>query len=201
MSTPTKTVTSRGGFLEFMVAAHYYAVPIVRVREINPIGEITPVPKAGAHVCGVMNLRGQVLPVIDLKVRLYGQPTFKTRNSCVVVVGTREGVIGLLVDSVCRVVEYAEGKTSTAPEACHLPDKSLVAGMAHDGQKMITLLSMDECIRAIDCTQIRSVQQLRAGTNPTTGVENATPASGEPVIRDAPSANLALRSAALRLMD
>lgn len=204
MSNPIEALVPQRGYLEFMVSSHFYAIPISGVREINPIGEITPVPKAATHLCGVMNLRGQVLPVVDLKVRLYGEVTFKTRSSCVVVIGTAEGAIGLLVDSVCRVVAYPEKSTTAAPDACHLPDKSLVSGIAHDGTKMITLLSMVDWVRDVDCGERRASVAQRSGANPG-GAASSGPTSttqGQAVVpTESPSAAMSLRSAALRLMD
>lgn len=198
-SDKSQAAGSLEGYLEFIVASQNYAIPISNVREINQIAEITPVPRAATHVCGVMNLRGQVLPVIDLKVRLNGQVTFKTRSSCIIVIETKDGQIGLLVDSVCRVIGFSKESISAAPDACHLPEQSLVAGVAHDGTKTITLLSMEDCIRAVDCDHIRSVQDLkRSAYNPGT----APAVTGKPVINtETKTANFALRSAALRLMD
>lgn len=190
------------GYLEFVVESQHYAIPISTVREINQIAEITPVPRAATHICGVMNLRGQVLPVLDLKVRLHGQVTFKTRSSCIVVIETAEGVVGLLVDSVCRVVNFTG--IVRAPEACHLPDISLVVGVAQDGEHTVTLLSMQDCIRDVDCNQLKAVHELRQAANfcTTELPTRAQPILGETVVRtDAPTSTLDLRSAALRLMD
>lgn len=155
----------KDGYLEFSVASQVYGIAIGTVREINQVGEITPVPKAATQVCGVMNLRGQVLPVVDLCVRLNGTISPRTRTSCVIVIQTPSGDAGLLVDSVSRVTNLLPDQISATPEACHLSETSLVAGVAHDGEKTITILKMDDCTKPVDTLKIRSVCELRDNIN------------------------------------
>jgi purine-binding chemotaxis protein CheW len=134
------------GFLEIRVGQLPYAIPVELVREIDQVFDITPLPNSSPYVCGLMNLRGQVLPVIDLSVRLGLAKTPLTRESCVIVVTSSEGLIGMLVDGVSRVMNIPTDSILPTPESCHLKDKTLVAAIARDGNRIITFLSLSNCL-------------------------------------------------------
>lgn len=134
--------------LEIRLNGNAYAVPVEFVREINQVVDITPLPNSAAHVCGLMNLRGQVIPVIDLNVRL-GQPrTDLSRETCVVVVDGLEGVVGMLVDAVMRVINIPKSQILPTPDNCHLQYASLVTAIADMGDRMITLLDVLHCLES-----------------------------------------------------
>lgn len=156
-----RTATS-ADYLEFIVESQLYGIAIEGVREITRVTEITPVPRAAAHLCGVTNLRGQVLPIIDLKVRLLGKVTERTRNTCIVVIETRRGDMGVLVDAVCRVVEMEKGDVISAPTSCHLPDTSLVKWIGNDGVSTVTILDLEECVTAVDYGKLRKDSEQRS---------------------------------------
>ncbi len=135
-------------YLEIRLHEQAYAVPVELVRKIDQLGDITPLPNSGPHVCGLMNLRGQVLPVIDLNVRLGLVRNQTTRATCVLVVEGMEGTVGLLVDSVARVISIDEEMLLPTPDSIHLQDHSLISGIAKEGTRMITLLSIQHCLDA-----------------------------------------------------
>jgi purine-binding chemotaxis protein CheW len=129
-----------GSYLEIRLGTHAYALPIEFVHEIDPVGDITPLPNSSPYICGLTNLRGQVVPVLDLKVRLGEAKCALTRESCVVVIEGVGGLTGLLVDGVTRVANLTG--EPTLPRNCHLKDRTLVAGIAQEGEKTITILDL-----------------------------------------------------------
>ena len=89
-----------GQYLTFVLQGQTFGVPIETVREINRVTEIAPVPKTHPCVAGVMNLRGKVIPVIDLRLMLGMPSAAHTKETCVVVIESKEGQIGATVDAV-----------------------------------------------------------------------------------------------------
>lgn len=107
-------------FLQFTAGGENYAVRIDAVREILEVTQITPVPLMPSFLCGVMNLRGAVVPVIDLAARLGFDTTVVGRRSCIVVVNTTlpdgaQRITGMLVDSVHEVFTGDEGELEPVP--------------------------------------------------------------------------------------
>ncbi len=135
--------------LEFRLTQNAYGIPVELVREIDPVGDITPLPNSSPYVCGLMNLRGQVIPVIDLKVRLGETRTALTRESCVIVVESPDGLMGLLVDAVSRVLNVAAVDVLPTPDTCHLMDKTLVTSVAKEGGRLLTVLNVSQCLEMV----------------------------------------------------
>jgi purine-binding chemotaxis protein CheW len=111
----TDTANRAGMYLTFGLADEEYGVEILKVREIIGMMDITAVPKAPPHVEGVVNLRGKVVPVIDLRTRFSMPGAERTQETCiiVVVVGNRE--IGVIVDKVSEVLDIAADAIEDAP--------------------------------------------------------------------------------------
>jgi purine-binding chemotaxis protein CheW len=109
----------RTQFLAFLVGRDEYAVPILKVREIFAFEDATRVPATPSWIRGVVNLRGQVLPVIDLAVKLGLPPTVVSLRSCVVVfeltIDGQATCVGALVDEVSQVLELAEREIEPPP--------------------------------------------------------------------------------------
>jgi len=112
-------VEERTQFLAFLVGRDEYAVPILKVREIFAFEDATRVPATPAWIRGVVNLRGQVLPVIDLAVKFGLPPTVVSVRTCVVVfelaIDGQATSVGALVDEVSQVLELAENEVEPPP--------------------------------------------------------------------------------------
>src|SRR5882762_10326868 len=123
-----------------------YAVPIYRVQEIVRVPEITRVPHAQAGVEGVINLRGRVLPVVDLAARLALGTTERARSARVVVVDGGSESIGLLVDGVSEVLRVgaADVEPPSASTTGHGP--TAVLGVAKLGERLVLLLDLDAAV-------------------------------------------------------
>lgn len=139
----------------FELFGESFALPILDVREVIRLSPITPVPQAPAFVEGVINLRGQILPIVDLRKRFGLQPQAPTEETCIVVVELGNGTsIGLIVDAV-RDVEYLPPDTITPPP-------SLVAGSI--GAEYIKGISnhQDKMMIHIDLRRVFSKGEMSA---------------------------------------
>ena len=136
-------------YLKFMVGPAEYAVEVMRIQEILACDTFTQVPGAPPAVRGVINLRGNVVPVVDLSIRFGGAATEITSISCVVIVELEsqgEKVVrGLLADSVSRVTEIHPDEIRKAPDFGTAVSSSCLRGMtpgSHDGT-FVTILNID----------------------------------------------------------
>ncbi|MDD2864926.1 MAG: chemotaxis protein CheW, partial [Methylococcales bacterium] len=107
-------------YLTFMLTGEPYAINIQRIKEIIQYGELTEVPRMPAFIRGVINLRGAVVPVIDLSSRFGKQPTVVGRRNCIIIieveVGSETQSIGVMVDSVNAVLEIPAAEIEPAPK-------------------------------------------------------------------------------------
>src|SRR6185295_7185002 len=88
----------------FVVGEHRFAVPIDRIREIIPARPYTPLPGSGSHVCGLINLRGRIVTVMDLGARLHLPPASRLPDHSIVIVEHRGKLVGMAVEEVARIV-------------------------------------------------------------------------------------------------
>ncbi len=124
------------------IGEHLYAIDIMQVREIRGWTASTPLPHAPPHVLGMINLRGQILPVIDLGSLLGVGKTTVAPSSVVMVAQIGETVVGLLVDAVCDILMVGENMLQETP---NVGDRVLdfVAGVMTTDQGIVTLLCLD----------------------------------------------------------
>ena len=158
-------------YLTFMLGGEMFAIDIQGIKEIIEYGHVTPVPLMPDFVRGVLNLRGAVVPVLDLKAR-FGQPCTKVnRRSCVVILEAssedhQAQDIGLLVDSVSEVLEIPADEIKPAPSFGARLRPDFISGMAKvAGTFVIVLqvdkvLSMDEMSQLADAGDSPSLQEL-----------------------------------------
>ncbi len=119
-----------------------YGAPIRQMREVVRVGEITRVPHAPAHMRGVMNLRGRVLPVVEIRTRLGLSPAELSPRSRVLVVEAHGRVLGLLVDAVRHVTRLPADAFTPPPEDVRSPDTAYITGMARWEGRLIILLDL-----------------------------------------------------------
>lgn len=126
-------------FVGFRLGGKDYAFPIDQTREIVELESITPTPEVPDHVVGVTNLRGQIIPIVDLqRVLTPGAPATKSRQA--VVVEVRGQLTGCLVDSVTRVVRLPQREIQTAEDILDQENAGSVDGFArHEGTILILL--------------------------------------------------------------
>jgi purine-binding chemotaxis protein CheW len=150
--------------LAFRLAEEVYAIDILRIREIVEYTPPTPVPLMPPSVRGVINLRGAVVPVIDLAVRFGRQATGVGKRTCIVIVETEHAetshVLGLLVDGVNAVMEIADDSIEPAPTFGTKVNTEFIAGMARIKGKFVIILDIAKVLSIEEMAAIGSVSSL-----------------------------------------
>jgi purine-binding chemotaxis protein CheW len=130
----------------FALDREEYGIPVTRVREVIRVADITRVPQAPAHVRGVTNLRGRILPVVELRSRLGLAPTAPTPRSRIVVVEVADRVLGRLVDAVLQVVKVPVETVAPPPEEVLSADSGYLGGVARWNGRLIILLELEQAL-------------------------------------------------------
>ncbi|MFN9368019.1 MAG: chemotaxis protein CheW [Planctomycetia bacterium] len=142
-----------GKYLAFTLGRESYAVPVLAVREIIRLCPITPVASMPAHVRGVINLRGRVIPVVDLRIRFGLTDVVDHDRACIVVMQVGAAVggsrpYGVIVDGVDEVAAYAADDLVPPPDFGTAIDTRFMTGMARRGAGVTTLLDLEAIARA-----------------------------------------------------
>lgn len=151
----------QGKYLMLQLGAEEYGIRVLQVREIIGVQDITTVPHTPKHVKGVINLRGKVIPVVDLRLRFGMPPVEATSRTCIIVVQVRgtaaTALIGLLVDGVCEVTTLASEDIEDPPEFAGSLPAPFLLGMAKGKGKVRILLDIDAVLGAGDLSSIQSI--------------------------------------------
>ena len=131
-------------FLTFTLDQEEYGIDILRVQEIKGISHITPIPNSPSYLRGAMNLRGTVVPVVDLRIKFGMDEAAYSQHTVVIVVMMGERIIGLVVDAVSDVLNLGAENLESVPSFGSDCDTSFLAGMAKSGERLITLLEIDK---------------------------------------------------------
>lgn len=130
--------------LVFVLGKEEYGVDILKVQEIRGYEKVTPIPAAPAYLKGVVNLRGIIVPVIDLRVKFgMADPTYDSLT-VVIILRIAGRVVGIVVDGVSDVVRLAPGDVKAAPQLGSLVDSSFLAGLATQDNRMILLIDIEK---------------------------------------------------------
>lgn len=139
-----------GKYLTFVLAEEEYAFPVGHVREITRITDITVVPRMPAHVSGVINLRGKVVPVMDLRIRFNLNAAPPTDETCIIVTETSVGdmrvVFGAIVDRVSEVLTIGTDEIEERPDFGERLNTKYMLGIAKVKGKIKILLNLDEML-------------------------------------------------------
>jgi len=152
MSNTIEETSAATQYLSFILAAQEYALGILRVKEIIEYDTVTPVPGAPVWVRGVFNLRGSVVPVVDLTIKLGLPPATLTRRSCIVVVEVRLGgediVLGLLADAIGQVIDLGPEDVASPPSFGTPVHADYLVGMGRvaTGRHFVLLLDIDKVL-------------------------------------------------------
>lgn len=136
---PSTFAGDGGQYLTFLLSGEEYALDILKVQEIKGLPKITPVPNAPPHVLGVMNLRGAVVPVADLRAR-FGLAAEHGKSAVVIVANVGSRTVGLVVDAVSDVLSFAKSDVEPTPDLGAGVDTSFLTGLAKTGERLVLLL-------------------------------------------------------------
>lgn len=142
--------TDGSQFLTFQLGEELYGVDILRVQEIKGYTAVTRIPNTPPHIKGVLNLRGTIVPIVELRTK-FGMPTIDyTMFTVIVVVVVREKIMGLVVDAVSDVLNIDKKDIQPAPQFGAKVDVSFLNGIGKSGDKLVALLDMDRLLSDSD---------------------------------------------------
>jgi purine-binding chemotaxis protein CheW len=160
----TDNLNGASQFLTFSLGDEVFGMDIATVREIIQHGPMTPVPLMPAFVRGVINLRGSVVPVIDLQARFGRAPAVVGKKTCIVIfdaIRSQERVeLGLLVDAVSEVIEIAHDQIEPAPDFGTPVRRDFIRGMGKVDGRFVVLLEPDRALDVDEMAQACERSQL-----------------------------------------
>ncbi len=152
------TVSSHEGkYLTFVLCGEEYGIQILKVKEIIGIMNITPVPQTPGHIKGVINLRGKVIPVIDLRSKFELQETTHTKETCIIVVEVQNVLTGIIVDTVSEVLDVHAEELEASPHFGNGVNTDMFLGMAKIKDKVKILLDIDKVLGTEDINAVKSL--------------------------------------------
>jgi purine-binding chemotaxis protein CheW len=155
MTTTQARLSIGGKFLTFFLAGEEYGIEILKVREIIGLMPITRVPNAPRTICGVINLRGKVIPVMELRLS-FGLDTIEaTEQTCIIVVQAGGIEFGIVVDRVSEVANVADEDIEDAPSFGEDSNTEYLLGIAKAGGRVKLLLDID---RVLSSSELRHAE-------------------------------------------
>lgn len=133
-------------FLCFRLDSELYAAPLLEVKEVLGIPEITPIPQVPSHFLGIMNLRGQVISVIDLRLK-FGLKANRLGETCIIIFEYTSFSVGVVVDEVKSVLSLQPGELCAPPEAKQTKKAEFITGIINRENQMILTLDI---VKALD---------------------------------------------------
>ena len=168
MSSATADTTERGDvrtsyssedhqYLTFNLADEYYGVDILKVQEIKGYTSVTRIPNTPDYLKGVLNLRGTIVPIVDLRMKFKMGATAPTSFTVMVVVNVRNRIMGFMVDAVSDVLDLNVKQIQTPPELGSAVNIDFVAGIGNANDRLVTLLDID---RVLTEEEVHLVEEL-----------------------------------------
>jgi purine-binding chemotaxis protein CheW len=153
-------------YLTFIIRGEEHAVPILRVKEIIELETVTAVPHTPSYVRGVINLRGAVMPVIDLSSKFGFEPAAITKTTCIVVVETQlQGeliTVGILADSVSEVMDLTSDQIEPPPSFGTHVRVDFLLGVGKVAKKLVLLLDIDRLLSPVELESAVAATQATA---------------------------------------
>jgi purine-binding chemotaxis protein CheW len=153
----THPSASAGQYLTFRLSDRAFGVPVSSVREINRMTDITPVPRTPEFISGVMNLRGKIVPVVDLRIKLGLGSQSATRNTCIVVIESESRLMGVIVDAVSSVIELQASQIEPAPSLGDTERYRYLIGMGKVEQDLVILLDVAATLSPQEMEQAQAI--------------------------------------------
>jgi len=152
-----KTEITEGKFLTFICGEEVYGIEILKVREIIKLMDITTVPRTPDYLKGVINLRGKVIPIINLRSKFSMPEIEHTQETCIIVVEVNKTSIGIIVDSVSEVSNIKGGEIEEAPQLGQDVDTNFILGLGKTKERIVILLDIE---KVLSSEELETVGQL-----------------------------------------
>lgn len=146
-------------FIEFSLGNEDYAIPLLMVREVISVPDTTPIPKSPSHFVGIMNLRGQVISVVDLRKKLKVEAK-KDKEEAVIIVDIGGMNIGVVVDSINKVLAFSSEEVSEMPEVEHQLNTHYIFGVYKKEKSLTVLLDIAKVLDLKDIEAINGTKKV-----------------------------------------
>jgi purine-binding chemotaxis protein CheW len=157
LSNQINFATDGGQYLTFRLGNEEYGVEILKVQEIKGYSAVTPIPNMPDYLKGVMNLRGTIVPIVDLRAKFAMAQTDHNQFTVIIVVTVGTKVMGLLVDAVSDVLNIPKHDVQPTPDFGGQVDARYINGMAKTGDKLVVLLDIDRVMGGVDIAAAASL--------------------------------------------
>lgn len=152
-------LTSEGNqFLSFTLGTEHYGVDILRVQEIKGYTAVTRIPNTPSFIKGVLNLRGTIVPIVNLRTKFGMEETEPTMFTVIVVVVVRDKIMGFVVDAVSDVLHINTKDIQSAPEFGTRVDLGFLSGIGKAGDKLVAILNIDRLLSDEEFHQAATAQ-------------------------------------------
>lgn len=132
-------------FLTFTLDDQEFGIEILRVQEIKNFTRVTPIPNMPSCIKGVMNLRGTIVPIVDLRIRFDMPTTQYSQFTVIIVVNVGTRIMGLVVDAVSDVLNVESNAIEPTPDLGSI-NISFISGLAKSGDRLVTLLDIEQLL-------------------------------------------------------
>ncbi|MGQ9524025.1 MAG: chemotaxis protein CheW [Armatimonadota bacterium] len=146
-----------GKFLTFFLGSEEYGLEILKVHEIIGMMDITPVPRTPSFIRGVVNLRGKIIPVVDLRLKFGMDAVDHTDETCIIVVQANGVQMGIVVDRVSEVLDIAEEEIEAVPSFGAEVDTAYILGIGKTGERVKLLLDIDKVLSSTEVVEMKAV--------------------------------------------
>jgi purine-binding chemotaxis protein CheW len=146
MKTKSAAREATREILVFVLGTEEYGVDILKVQEIRGYDKVTPIPSAPDYLKGVVNLRGIIVPIVDMRVKFRLAEVRYDQFTVVVILRFANRVIGLVVDGVSDVIALTANEVKEAPHLGSVVDSSFIAGLATQDDRMVLLLDIEKLL-------------------------------------------------------
>jgi purine-binding chemotaxis protein CheW len=144
-------------WVTFRLAGETYGINVMQVQEVLRYTEIAPVPGAPGYVLGIINLRGNVVTVIDTRNRFGLESGEMTDNTRIVIIETEGHVIGVLVDSVAEVVYLRQSEVENAPNVGNDESAKFIQGVCHKNDELLILIELNKLLTDTEWAELEEV--------------------------------------------
>jgi len=172
MSIATKTIpseldqqmgfaTAGEQYLTFTLGEEQYGFEILRVQEIKGYTGVTRIPNTPDYIKGVLNLRGTIVPVVDLRMKFGMEAKPYSKKTVIIVLEVQGRIMGIIVDTVSDVMSIAQEDIQAAPEFGDAVDLGFISGIGHHGEKLVAFLDIDRVL-SVEDSQSGDAQKIKA---------------------------------------
>ena len=149
--------TQKGKFLTFLIGKEVYAIEIMLVREIISIHPITQLPKVPPYIIGIINVRGNIIPLIDVRLRFKLEPVPYNQKTSIIIIEVKQIQVGLIVDYVSEVLSIADGKCVAPPDMINRTENRFIKATGITGDHIKLILDCEKLLNDNDFAEINQI--------------------------------------------